>query len=318
MADKVLNVQDFTWHVIINPNACDRKCFHRWNEVSDKLTAAGVNYELHKAEGLNMGMETAKNLCTEGVRHLIVVGGDGTINEVVNGIMLSGVDPREVYLAVLPLGRANDWARTHNFPSNYLDTVDVFLKGNFMHHDIGKVQTLQQNEVKAERYFANIAGFGFDAEVIYDVNYNKPRFMGISVYLLSLVRSLFSYKSVPVRVQGPGIDYHGESFFMVAAICQYNGGGMCQAPMAKPNDGKMDVVFIPKVSKFRVMTLVKPLFKGKHIEKVKHLVKVHQTPEVLIKTDQLFRAEVEGELLETGDYKVSLIPKSLNMLTNIS
>lgn len=317
MADKVLRVQDYEWHVIVNPNACEKRCFNFWDTIALQLDQANISYVLHKSQGSKMGIQTAKGLCEAGKRHLMVIGGDGTINEVVNGIMLSGVDPKEVFLAVVPLGRGNDWARTHSYPVHKQGNIEVFLKGDFMCHDVGKVQTLQQDKTKSERFFINIVGFGFDAEVIYDATYKKPHFMGVSVYILSLIRTLFRYKSIPVQVQSKEVTLSDKSFLMVVAICQYNGGGMRQAPMAVPNDGKMDVVFIPEVSKFRVLTMIKSLFKGKHIEKMKDVIKVHQTAELTITSETPFRAEVEGELVELGNYRVTVLPQALNMLTNL-
>lgn len=317
MTNQLLNVKDFTWHIIINPNACERKCFNRWKEISSRLDINEVKYVLHKSGGIKVGIDIAKKLCEEGVRHIIVIGGDGTINEVVNGIMLSGVDTREVFLAVFPLGRGNDWARTHQFPKNCIDSIDVFLQGKFLRHDIGKVQTVKQSQVMAERYFANIAGFGFDAEVIYDTVYKRPHFMGISVYVLSLVRCLFKYKSIPVHITAPGFDYNDRVYTMAVAICQYNGGGMRQAPMAKPDDGMMDVIAIRHLNILRVLTLVKSLFDGSHLQKASDKVASCQADSVTITSSQLLRAEVEGELLETGEYKLSLLPGALNMLTNI-
>lgn len=316
MADSIINVQDYTWQVILNPNACDHKCLNYWNEISSKLDENSVKYVLHQAQGSKKGIELAEQLCKQGCRQLMVIGGDGTINEVVNGIMLSGVDAREVFLAVIPLGRGNDWARTHQFPQNYMESIDVFVKGKFVSHDIGKVQTISQEKILEERHFVNIAGFGFDAEVIYDTVYKKPRFMGLSVYVLSLARCLFKYRSLPVQVNAPGFNFNNKVFTMAVAICQYNGGGMRQAPMAKPDDGMLDIVAIKRIGKLRVMTLVKSLFDGSHIQKVPRKVVTCQSDHVSIRSSKLLRAEVEGELLETGRYDVSILPNALNMLTN--
>lgn len=316
MADCELNVKEHLWHVIINPNACEQKCFNFWDKISSILDQNEVRYMLHKSEGAAKGIEIVKELCMNNVCHLIVIGGDGTINEVVNGIMQSKVDPRNVYLAVIPLGRGNDWARTHQYPQDIKDSVDVFLNGCFMKHDVGLVQTIRNENVVGERYFANIAGFGFDAEVIYDTVSNKPHFAGVSTYLLSLARCLFRYKSVPVQVYGPNFKADNKVFTMAVAICQYNGGGMRQAPMACPNDGLLDVVVVKKLSKLRIMTLVKSLFDGSHIQKVPNKVLTYQSDKVSISSPKMLRAEVEGELLETGKYEVSIIPQTLNMLTN--
>ena len=313
---ETIPVLDYTWHIIANPNACENKSLDHWSEVAKRFDEVGLKYELCKTEKKGKGIEKAAQLCREGHRHLMVVGGDGSINEVVNGIMMSGVEVNDVCLAVLPLGRGNDWARTHHYPTKAQECVELFLRGTFIRHDIGKVQTFQEGREVSKRFFINIAGFGFDAEVIYDTTYNKPHFLGISVYVLSALRCLFGYKHPVVEVRTPGLFFKDKVFMMVAAICQYNGGGMRQAPDALPDDGQLDVVIIPKLNPFRVLRLMLYVFSGRHIEKSKGLVKISRAEEVSITSEALCRGEVEGELLETGEYKVSILPRAFRVLTN--
>lgn len=311
-----LSVQDYFWHVILNPNACDKTSLDSWLGLSERLSAEGVRHELHKADSLGAGMEIARQLCVSGCRHLIVIGGDGTINEVVNGIFLSGVDTREVCLAVLPLGRGNDWARTHAFPQDVNQSVEVFARGRFMAHDIGRVRCLRQGETPFERYFANIAGFCFDAEVIYDVTYNKPHFLGLSVYILSLARMLFRYKSQLLKIASEDFDYQDRTFIVVAGICQYNGGGMRQSPYAQPDDGLFDVVVIPKVSPLTVIANMNNIADGSHVRKIKK-IRSFRTRKLTITANPHVRGEVEGELLPLGDYEIEVLPNALKMLTNL-
>ena len=314
---ETLPVLDYTWHILANLNACEKRSKHNWSVVTRRFDEVGLKYELHKTEGKGKGIETAAQLCREGCRHLIVAGGDGSVNEVVHGIMTSGVEVRDVCLAVLPIGRGNDWSRTHAYPTKVEECVELFLRGTFLWHDIGKVQTLQAGREVASRYFINIAGFGFDAEVIYDTTYNKPHFLGISVYILSTLRCLFGYKNPVVEVSAPDFSFKNKVFMMVAAICQYNGGGMRQAPDAVPDDARLDVVIIPKLSPLRVLKLMMYVFSGRHIEKSKGLIKVCRVEEAVIRSEELCRGEVEGEMLETGNYKISLVPRAFRVLTNL-
>jgi YegS/Rv2252/BmrU family lipid kinase len=316
MDKNILKVGDHLWQVILNPNAHDGHCYDDWPAISAALDAAGIRHELHLADVCGGGVMMAMRLCEQGARHILVIGGDGTINEVVNGIFLSGVDTKEVFLSVLPLGRGNDWARAHKFPTDLEHVMEVFRRGHFLRHDIGRVTSVQEDFDPFYRYFINIAGFGFDAEVIYDVTYNKPHFAGISVYMLSLARMLFRYKSQPLRVQSPDFSFDGKTFLMVAAIGKYNGGGMCQAPESIADDGLLDVVIIPKVSNLRVIANVKNLSDGSHVKKIKG-IQSFRTTSLTIESDCLLRGEVEGELLPEGRYDLDILPNSLNVLTNL-
>lgn len=316
MSTNYLDVHNCEWQVVVNPNACEGKCLKLWNEVSSLLMQKNIKCVLHLADAAGKGTLIARQLCAEGYRHLMAVGGDGTVNEVVNGIFLSDVDPKEVFLSILPLGRGNDWARTHRFSTDDDENVRIFDAGRFIQHDIGVVQTIQDGKELARRYFINIAGFGFDAEVIYDVTHNKPHFLGISVYILSLIRTIFSYRSRPVTIQAPGFQYDNKTFLMVAGICQYNGGGMRQAPMAVPDDGLLDVVVVPKVSNWTVFKNFKKIFTGEHVKTIEG-IRTCRVDHLEIKAPDLLRSEVEGELLLTGDYRIEVVPQALNVLTNI-
>ena len=311
-----IDVADFEWQVVANPNALGKRSLEHWPSISGIMSSKGIRHVLHRAESTGKGIEIARKLCAEGHRHLMVLGGDGTINEVVNGICESGVPLNAVYLAVMPVGRGNDWARSHNYSTKVDGNMEIFFHGRFIQHDIGMVRTIYDDVEKAHRYFINIAGFGFDAEVIYDVTHNKPRFLGISVYILSLLRTVFSFRSQPIVVQAPDLQFDGKSFLMVAGICQYNGGGMRQVPMAVPDDGLLDVVVVPDVSLWTVFKHFKKIFAGNHIHAIEG-IKTCRVSHLEVSSEKLLRGEVEGELLPTGNYIIEVVPQKLNVLTNL-
>lgn len=312
-----LQVNDHCWHILLNINANEKRSEAKWQPIADKLQSLGIRYELHRLTKPCDGIFTARALCEKGIRHLVAAGGDGTINEVVNGIFTSSVNTREVFLAVLPMGRGNDWIRTHRYPQNPDETIDVWLKGQFMQHDIGLVTSTTSGRQQESRYFINIAGFGFDADVIYDVTNRPPHFLGFNVYELSLIRTLLSHKPKSIRVSAvDGFTFNGEVFMVIAAICQYNGGGIREAKYAVPDDGLLDLIILPKMSILQVLAQLKNMHTGNHIDKIKR-IRMTQTTAVQISSKQPFRAETEGELLAVGDYHVRLIPKALNVLTNI-
>ena len=113
-------------------------------------------------------------------------------------------------MAVIPHGRGNDWARTHHYPKDYLDTVDGFLKGRFAAHDVGLTKVFQEEKLIEQRYFININSFGFSAEVIYETVYTKPKFLNISVYMLGVFLALFKHKAIPVTINSNDFKYQGK------------------------------------------------------------------------------------------------------------
>ena len=309
-----LNISDHVWHIILNTNANEKKCERNWMPVAELLERRNINHELHVVRNPGEGVATAKSLCQSGIRHIVAAGGDGTINEVVNGIFTAGIDTREVWMAVLPLGRGNDWVRTHNYPKTIAEVVEAWRDGNFIQHDIGKV-TSRTNGKNYSRYFINIAGFGFDADVIYDVTHNPPHLFGLSVYKLSLLKSLFSHKPTAIQVSAKeDFNFKGEVFMVIAAICQYNGGGIREAKYAVPDDGLLDLIVIPKMSIPKVLKHLKDMTSGNHIDTIEG-IRMIQTTQADFTSDDLFRGEVEGELLRPGNYHIELIPNALNVLT---
>lgn len=312
-----LQVHDYCWHILLNINANEKKCEKKWQPIAAKLKSMGIRYELHRLTKPGDGIATAKALCDNGIRHLVAGGGDGTINEVVNGIFTSGVNTKEVFLAVLPLGRGNDWIRTHHYPQTPDEAIDLWMNGQFMQHDIGLVTSTADNRQTENRYFINIAGFGFDADVIYDVTYHPPHFFGFNVYILSLLKTLLSHKPKAIQVSADeGFTFNGEVFMVIAAICQYNGGGIREAKYAVPDDGLIDLIVVPKMSIPQVLAQLKNMQSGDHIDKIKG-VRILKVTNVQIHSNQHFRAETEGELLPVGNYNITLIPNALNVLTNI-
>ena len=309
-----IRIEDHCWHIILNTNANEKKIERNWRPVAQLLERRNIRYELHVTQHPGEGIATARSLCESGIRHIVAAGGDGTINEVVNGIFTAGIDTREVWMAVLPLGHGNDWVRTHHYPKNIAEAVEAWRDGNFMQHDIGRV-TSQTSSKDYSRYFINIAGFGFDAEVIYDVTNHPPHLFGLNVYKLSLLKTLFAHKPTAIQATAAeGFDFNGEVFMVIAAICQYNGGGIREAKYAVPDDGLFDLIVIPKMSVPQVLKQLKNMTSGDHIDKIQG-IRIIQTNEADLTSDHLFRGEVEGELLTPGNYHIELIPNALNVLT---
>ncbi len=310
-----VKVVDHVWHVILNTNANEKRCEREWRPVAEAMRRCGIRHDLHRVGKPGEGIEIAKSLCENGIRHIVAAGGDGTVNEVVNGIMLSGANSSEVFMAVLPLGRGNDWVRTHHFPKSIGEVVEMWHEGRFMKHDVGRVTTYDGERPAGSRYFINIAGFGFDADVIYDVTHHPSHFLGFNTYVLSLLKTLFSHKPTPVKVTaGGGFAFAGDVFMVIAAICQYNGGGIREAKYAVPDDGKIDLIVVPAMSVPKVLRHLKDMTSGDHLDKIKEIRKT-LTSVADIRSPQLLRGETEGELLIFGDYRVEVFPHAINVLT---
>ncbi|MBP7102242.1 MAG: diacylglycerol kinase family lipid kinase [Bacteroidales bacterium] len=313
---QAVNYPVFThdWEVVFNPNALSKKCYLHWQAIENKLRSIGLSYQQHVADSPKAGIQIVKKLCLQGKRHFIAVGGDGTINEVINGIFLSGVPTNEVYVVVLPLGTGNDWTRSHDYPSDYLEILNELNHAKFIKHDVGVVETMVDNKIEDKRFFINIAGFGFDAAVIQEVNKHKSKVFSKAVYLFNLLKVLLTYSSNKIKIITDDASLDEDIFTIAVGICQYNGNGMRQVPMANPVDGIFDVVIIKKIHPFKVIKNVKSLYEGTHLEALNEAV-LYKTTKVEIQSGSYFAGEVEGELIYQGNYVITILPQSIHMMT---
>ena len=308
-----IDVKNFSWQIIMNPNALLHRSNKYWKDIENKLKELQINFVHQNTSTADDAKEIIINLCKKGERHFIIVGGDGTLNIFANGVMESQVNSSEIYAAFIPLGTGNDWSRTHGYSRNYIDAVELFNKGYFINHDVGVVETVVDDKVIATRYFVNIAGFGFDGVVIANASKKENKYFHKQMYLINLLKTLIKYKSQIVTLKSDNFTFTKDIFTIAIGICQYNGNGMRQCPDAIPNDGLFDVVIIEKVNILKVLLNIKNLFNGTHVVKLKE-VTVNRTNYLEIETKPFFLGEVEGEMLSTGNYRIRCLPSVINFL----
>ena len=303
----------YFWQIILNSNALLYRSSQFWKDIENKLQEVQINYHHHVTSTVDGAKELIINLCKKGERHYIIVGGDGTLNIFANAVMESQVNSSEIYVALIPLGTGNDWSRTHGYSNHYLDAIDSLIKGNFMRHDVGLVETIINDQVIDARYFVNIAGFGFDGAVIANASKTTTKLFRKQLYLINLLKTLLTYKPKMTTLTFNDFTVTKNIFTIAAGIGQYNGNGMRQCPNAVPNDGLLDVVMIEKISIPKVLLNINNLFKGTHVKKMKE-VSVKRTNYLEISTKHFILGEVEGEMLTTGNYRIRCLASAINFM----
>lgn len=301
------------WLVIVNPNAGIGKARKDWVQISGLLSRRGLNYLALFTEGPRHAIDLTASYIGKGFRKIIVVGGDGTMNEAVNGIFKQQTVPTtDISLGMLSVGTGNDWGRTFSIPKEYEKAIAVIKAGNSMLQDAGTV-SYYNDDKKEERYFINMAGLGFDGLVAQKTNADKMK--GKSnplLYLANLVSSLFSFKSCGARVVVDGEELKDKMFSISIGIGKYNGGGMQQAPDAKPDDGLFDITLIKDMTKLSVVANVIRLYNGtiKKHKKVEGLT----GKKVIIESDQPILLEADGESLGHSPFEFNIIPQSIRVI----
>ncbi len=311
------NKIDNKYLVVVNLHAGSKKCKRDWPEIKKHLIKAGFDMQIVFTEYQNHALQLAKGLIEEeGFKKIIVVGGDGTLNEVVNSVFKQNrFRTMEIQIGLITVGTGNDWGRMYEIPESYEDQVKILKEERFILQDIGVVKYRHANE-EDNRYFANIAGMGYDALVAKKTNLMKQKGRGGAiVYLLNLLSGLFQYKNVQLEIEADGKQvFSGKVFTMSIGICKYNGAGMMQLPFAVPDDGLFDVTVIRKTTKLRVVKNIKNLYDGSFISMPEvetftgQKFTIRSTP-----SDKLF-LETDGESLGHSPLDFEVIPRAAKMI----
>ena len=302
------------WSVIVNPVSGGGKGLSDFPKISRLLRESGIEHDPVFTEHRYHATELAVEAANRGYRKIIVVGGDGTLNEVVNGLFIQKqCEPKEILLAVIAVGTGNDWVRTFGIPRNYSAVVRAIKEGYSYLQDVGKV-SYSESQYEQTRYMANVAGMGFDAYVIEIFNHLKLKgFKGKWLYLYSLLKGYFSARPAGAIIEVDGkVVYNRLLFSLAVGICRYNGGGIQQLPRAVANDGLLDMTMIRPVHWWHVIFRVPRLFNG-DIYSIGH---VHhaQGKVVKITTAPSMPLETDGELLGGTPVTISVVPQAIQIV----
>ena len=310
------NSHECKWLVIVNPNAGRKKGIRDWEEISSLLSKYRIRHHAVFTERPEHAIHLSRTHIEEGFRYIIVVGGDGTMNEVVNGVIQQkACESTEITLGMITVGTGNDWGRMFGIPSNYREAIRTLLRNNTFIQDAGMVKYLNDSNTES-RYFVNIAGLGFDAEVARKSNRQKEKGRGGSLlYIVNILTSLINYKHVNALISVDGLDIENKIFSMNVGICKYSGGGMIQVPNAIPDDGLFDMTVINRMRKTKIIRSLKRLYDGTITEHPK--VDSYTGKSIRVESSDKIRLETDGETLGHTPIEFTIIPKSVKIITGL-
>ena len=302
------------WQVILNPNAGSGKGRREKDKIISVLDHSGLLYNLYESEFEGHTVELSKELAINGATHFIVAGGDGTLNEAVNGIF-SGKNNQctDIVIGMIPVGTGNDWIRTFGIPDDYQSAMDIIQKNHTVVQDVGWIEW-QNQKINYSRYFVNIAGFGFDAMVALRANMLKNKGLsGLRVYLESFIWSYFNFKPAEAIVLIDHKQVKVNLFSISIGIGKFNGGGMMQVPDANPVNGHFHVTVIRNLGIWGILTNFRKLYDGRFVQDYR--VSTHVGETVNLKADQILSGEADGESIGTStNFNVRIIPHQLRVI----
>jgi YegS/Rv2252/BmrU family lipid kinase len=301
------------WLAIVNPNAGNGKGQKDWNLIAELMKAEKLSIKVKFTEAKGDAVRITQDAVKESCRNIITVGGDGTLNEVVNGVFSdTSFNPETISLALIPVGTGNDWGRMFGIPSDYEKAVKIISAGQKMLHDIGMMTYFEGAEQK-KRYFINIAGLGFESVVVKRTNHQKDRGRsGKAIYFYNLLISLLSYKNTKAEIIVDGEKSTADVFSINVGNGRYCGGGMRQTPDALPDDGLLDVTVINGIGKFEIIRSLKMLYDGTILSHPR--IDGYKCRNLKVSSDSLLWAEADGESLGHTPAEFSIIPAGINII----
>jgi diacylglycerol kinase (ATP) len=301
------------WLVIVNPNAGNGKGSKDWEKISSLLKSEGLTFDTRFTERKGHAIILTIEGINEGFRKIIAVGGDGTLNEVVNGVFQNNVcRTNDISLATIPVGTGNDWGKMFGIPRNYKKAIKIIGENKLILHDTGKVSFYEGRE-KTERFFINMAGLGFESVVVRKTNNQKERGRGGKlIYLYNLLTSLLSYKNTKAEIIIDGEKKSASMFSLNVGNGRYCGGGMRQTPYALPDDGLLDVTLINDMGKFEIIRNIKKLYDGTILDHPK--VDSYRCKNAKIFSDSVIYVDADGESLGQTPAEFSIVPASINII----
>lgn len=304
--------------VIANPKSQGGALGRRWPELADVIRRV-----LPFEEALTTGPGDATRLAREAVKSgaeiVVAVGGDGTINEVVNGWFEDGAPiATSAALAVLPFGTGGDFVRTTGVPKDFPKAVDVLAAGKRRRIDAGRLDFTLRTGGEGVRMFANIASFGMSGMTDRLVNQSKKRLGGRLAFFAASARAMWSYDNQRVRMtfDGRAADAADLTINTVAvANGRFFGGGMQVAPEAELDDGLFDVIAIGDLGMTDFLLKSRRLYAGTHLtmDKVSHrrAAEIHAAP---ADPTGIVELDVDGETPGILPATFRNVPRALDVI----
>jgi diacylglycerol kinase (ATP) len=291
---------------LVNPASANGKTGKRWPEIARAAHAAGLRGEAIFSARPGELAQLARGAAENGATLLVVVGGDGTVHEVVNGVAgRPGVE-----LAVIPRGTGWDFARTHRIPKRLAGALRIALEGTARPFDLGRAE-YQGRDGRTSAWFANMASVGMSGAVAAQANSTTKALGAKTSYLLALGVVFARWKNVRLRVAVDEERREGLMEDTIVAVGRYLAGGMMITPDAEPDDGLFDVLLIGDVTKTELVRVMPKIYRGTHLPHPKGEVLRGTT--VAIEAEKPLPIQLDGEQPGTTPVRFELVPAAIRL-----
>ena len=297
-----------SWFIIANPIAGNQKFSKQWKEIQQLLNSKNIDYSFVFTQFSKHEIELVQNAIQQGFRNIISVGGDGTLHNIVNGVMMQRyVKSSDITIAVLPIGTGNDWIKTHNIPNNIKKAIDIISERKTILQDIGQIE-IATGKIS---YFNNVAGLGYDGYIAKKLQELKR--LGSISYLIAGIYGFLFYKKSIFKIAMNQTIIETTCLMTMVSICKFSGGGMQFSKKGDPIDGLFDITIVKNITLLDLILNIKKLYNGKIVAHPK--VATYKTNKIIVdpQNSKPF-IQADGELIGTGTATFSLIEKGIHFV----
>ncbi len=298
--------------LIINPASANGKTGRQWPELVAEAQRLGLRVEERLTEAPGHATELAREASMAGADVVVAVGGDGSVHEVVNGLVGAGGTPfGDAALGVIARGTGRDFIRSHDIPTKAKDALRAIADGPIRRIDVGEV--ISTGDPEGGRRFANAASAGVTGAIAKRANGMSKRIGGTPTFFLAAFQGFRAYTNTPIHLELDGRPIDATASCVVCAIGHSLGGGIKVAHGARPDDGLLDMVLVGDVGAKDLVLNVHRLYTGTlgdHPE-IMHLKGLNVT----VSGDTPLQIEADGELAGTTPATFRCLPGALHVVT---
>lgn len=304
--------------VVLNPNSNNGKAAQTWESVEPLLREGGLAFDLTRTSGPKQAITLAEQANRDGYETILAAGGDGTVNEIVNGMMRASNGEATGTFGVIPIGSGNDFAKMFPHPAtstspqpDWRPAIRHILAGDTRLVDVGKVVASDQSR-SGERYFANALDTGFGAQANNHAH-EIPQLTGTAMYLAAVFKTLIRFTIDQVKIDLDHKSIEQWSTMIAVANGRCIGGGFWIAPNARNDDGLFDVMVAQGLGRIGILSLLPKVMKGTHVSDPR--VQMAQSSRVVIESREPIMFETDGEISFVGAHRldIRILPKRLRM-----
>jgi YegS/Rv2252/BmrU family lipid kinase len=294
---------------LVNPASANGATGRRWAELERRAAALGLEGDTQLSERPGHLSELAAEAVARGATSLVVVGGDGTVHEVVDGVVGAGLGDR-VDLGMIPLGTGRDFARSLRIPRRFEDAVEVAGGGRVRTVDVGRA-TYTTAAGEARAHFANFAGAGISGGIAARANRTSKALGGKISFFWATLAVFSRWPPSEMTVTIDGVERQARLLEALAMNGDYTAGGMWVAPEASLEDGAFDVVLIGDFSKAEFTTTFPKIYRGRHVTHAK--VEIIRARELAVDAPEPLPIVLDGEQPGTTPVRFELLPAALRV-----